>query len=127
MKPMRAIWMVLLLAACGGRDAAWDRQGGRLGPVVLKDRLAWVDGARDRVVFVEGSARVSSAAIGRRAVALAPLPERDGVLVVTRGQEGAGEGGHDEPPGLYLVRDGAPVRYEIGSPFDRLAVAADGA
>jgi hypothetical protein len=123
------------LAGCdGGRSDAWDRSRVLLGPVPFKDRLAWIDGARDRVVLVEVGAqpRVRTLPIGRRA--LWAMPVRAGgherLAVITRGEEARARGQADEPPGLYLVDVEAPeapaIRYEIGSPFDRLAIAEDG-
>ncbi len=138
MRPMTKILLLFvnllaLVAACdGGRAAAWDRPRKLLGPVPLQDRIAWVDGARDRVVLVEVSVppHVYSIPIGRRAIWAAPTPDRKRLAVITRGEEARARGEQDEPPGLYLVDvtapEAAPIRYEIGSPFDRLAVAADG-
>jgi hypothetical protein len=133
MNAKRYLFLLLLLAACdGGRADAWDRPRSLLGPVPLKDRLAWVDGARDRVVLVEATEapRVRSIPIGRRAISAVPTPDRAHLLVLTRGEEARAAGEQDEPPGLYLVDVNAPeaepIRYEVGSPFDRLAVAADG-
>jgi hypothetical protein len=142
MRDSKRMWMLLVVglaaAACdGGRAAAWDRPRAMIGPIVLKDRIAWVDGARDRVVLVETSLppRVHRVTIGRRAVSAVPTPDRQHLAVITRGEEARERGAVDEPPGLYVVDVGAAGqppgtvarRYEIGSPFDRLAVAADGA
>jgi hypothetical protein len=131
-------WMLFTLivaglAACdGGRSPRWDASRSIIGPIPLKDRVAYVDGARDRVVIIEagGAPRVHHLRVGRHPIFAAPTPDQQHLAVITRGQEAVYEGEIDEEPGLYLV-DGAnpgiaPVRYEIGSPFDRLAVAADG-
>jgi hypothetical protein len=132
-----AFVLLMVLAGCdGGRSDAWDRQRALLGPIAFKDRVAWIDGARDRVVLVEvgGDAgpRVRSVPIGRRALWATPVrtATHERLAVITRGEEARARGQADEPPGLYLVDveapEAAPIRYEIGSPFDRLAVADDG-
>ncbi len=125
------------LTACGdGRAAEWDRPRSVLGPIAMKDKVAYVDTALDRVVVVDtrpgGVVAVPEIAthdVGRRPLFAAPTPDRGRLAVVTRGQEAIHEGEIDEEPGLYVIDlDGAgpPLRYELGSPFDRLAVAADG-
>jgi hypothetical protein len=132
---MRHVLLSIWIAcACGdGRPAGWDRPRQVLGPVPLKDAVAYVDDARDEVVLVdvsEPAPRVSTISVGRRPIFAAPTPDGLRLAVVTRGQEGVKEGEVDEAPGLYLVAvdvDGAaPIRYELESPFDRLAIAADG-
>jgi hypothetical protein len=106
-----------------------------LGPVVMKDRAVYVDGRFDRavVIGVAGDAtRIDTFSIGRRAIAITPTPDRTGVAIVTKGHEAVKRGEVDEDPGLYVLRVTetdvvtAPIRYELGSPFDRISIAADG-
>jgi hypothetical protein len=116
----------------GGRDDRWDTSRVVLGPVALKDRVAYVDGARDRVVILEATVTpvVHHVAVGRHPIAMVATPDQAHLVVMTRGQEALAKGEQDEAPGLYLVDANRPasppIRYEIGSPFDRVAIAADG-
>jgi len=131
---MRNLMILMLLAGCAERDPAFDRPRLITGPVPLKDQIAYVDGALDRVVLVdvaEETPRVASVNVGRRPIWAVPTPARDRLLVITRGEEALARGQIDEEPALWLVDVGdptvAPTRYEIGSPFDRVAVSSDGA
>jgi hypothetical protein len=115
------------------RPAAFDRVRAVLGPVPLKDRIAWVDTALDRVVSLDlttDTPRVDSVPIGRNAVYATPSADRDHLLVITRGEEALARGRRDEPPRLFDVDlthpDVPPIAYEVGSPFDRIAVSSDG-
>ncbi len=133
---MRSLIVLSLLAtaACGGgRPDAWDASRAIMGPVAMKDRVAYVDGARDRVVVVDASGdtpRVNTFAVGRRPLFAAPTPDRTRLAVVTRGEEAILQGEIDQSPGLYMVDvthpNAPPIRYEIRSPFDRIAIADDG-
>lgn len=135
---MRKLLIISLftLAACPleseDRAPAWDRQRAVIGPIELKDRVAYVDTARDRAVIVDASAprpAVRTARVGRNAVFAAPTPDRGMLAVLTRGEEAVLDGQIDQEPRLYLVdptSTAAPLEYEIGSPFDRLAIAEDG-
>jgi len=136
MKTLTRIVLVLILAALTGcpaeRPPAFDRDRLLLGPIPLKDRLAWVDSALDRVVALDFTAdrpAVLTRDIGRSAVYAAPTPDRARVLVITRGEEALERGQVDEPPQLWDIdlEGGNPPRaYQVGSPFDRIAVSADG-
>ena len=127
---------LLLFGACGERPGEWDRPRAILGPIPLKDKVAYVDTAFDRVVVIDtrpdgapGVPTITTHAIGRRPLFAAPTPDRGRLAVVTRGQEAIHEGDIEQEPGLYVIDldgNGPPLRYELGSPFDRLAVAADG-
>ena len=68
--------------------------------------------------------------IGRRAIFATTTPDKSYLAVVTRGEEAIVEGQVDEDPKLWMIKvdePGAkPVPFEIGSPFDRLAIASDG-
>jgi len=117
----------------GTRSPRYDHRRTILGPINLKDRIAYVDTGRDRVIIVDvtGSApRVSTTAIGRGAITAVPAPDRTHLLVITRGEEAIVEGQVDEEPTLWIVDAAAPhtapSAYPIGSPFDRIAVASDG-
>jgi hypothetical protein len=126
--------LILSVAACAAERAPQlDRERVLLGPIPLKRQLAWVDSALDRVIAIDvpdGSApRVLTWRIGRRPIFAAPTPAGDHLLVITRGAEALERGRVDEPPRLWSVDltdpDAEPVAYAIGSPFDRLAIAAD--
>lgn len=132
---MRAytIMMAVVLTACeDGRPAGWERERAITGPIPLKDAVAYVDSALDRVVLVDaasGSPRVSTVAVGRRPRFAVPAPDGRSLVVATRGLEALYEGEVDEAPGLYVVplgEAGVAIRYELGSAFDRVAVSPDG-
>ena len=130
-----ALAAALALPACftDDRPVMWQRARDVLGPVALKDRVAYVDNARDRVVTVHTSedsqGRVESHLIGRRAIHVTATPDRQRLAVITRGEEALRPGEIEQEPQLWLVdpsADSEPVAYDIGSPFDRLAIAQDG-
>ena len=125
--------VALVVGCAGDRLAAFDRDRTILGPIPLKDQIAWVDTAFDRVVTLDLSndtPRVHTFAIGRNPVYAAPTPDRDHLLVVTRGAEALARGQRDEDPALWdvdLAHPGvATIPYQVGSPFDRIAVSSDG-
>lgn len=128
--------LALLGSACFGdseRHESWDRTRTIIGPVALKSRLAYVDTARDRVLAIEteeGRPQFRSYSIGRNAIFATPTPDRERLAVVTRGEEALVKGQIDEDPLLWVVdltdSKSEPLSYEIGSPFDRLAVSGDG-
>lgn len=115
------------------RHVAWERDGHIIGPVALKSRVAYVDSARDTVLVVETAGktpRVLEIGVGRNAVFATPTPDREHLAVITRGEEAVFEGQVDEPPRLWMVdiaggQTSGPA-YDLGSPFDRLAVSSDG-
>jgi hypothetical protein len=126
--------LLLLLVGCAERDPAFDRPRLITGPVPLKDQIAYVDGALDRVVLVDVSDTapvVHTVDVGRRPIWAVPTPAKDRLLVITRGEEALARGQVDEEPALWVVNVDEPsepaARFEIGSPFDRIAVSTDGA
>lgn len=132
---LAALAAVATLGACvDERPIAWERDRAVLGPVPLKDRVVYVDSARDRAIAVDVSEpaapRVHTFPIGRQAIFITPTPDREHVAVITRGEEALVEGQIDESPQLWLVDvatpDSTPVAYALGSPFDRLTISADG-
>ncbi len=129
----RTLALLPLLVACTAeRDPAFDRARVVTGPVPLKDQVAYVDGALDRVVVVDVATppAVRAIPIGRAPIWASPTRDRDRLLVITRGEEALARGQVDEEPHLWNVDvapgGAAPVAYEIGSPFDRIAVSDDG-
>ena len=140
MNPSKALAAGLLVAAAAcasacwedDRDALWARERLLIGPIPLKDGVAYVDSGLDRVVSLdlgEARPRIDRFAIGRRAIYATPTPARDKLLVITRGEEAVVQGQIDQDPMLWVVdvaNPQAPVQsYPIGSPFDRLAIADD--
>ena len=114
------------------RPSAWERDRTVLGPIPLKSQIAYVDSALDRVTLLDLEAdtpRLAVRRIGRHAIAAVPSSDRHFLFVVTRGEEAIAKGQIDEPPKLWVLdaQDGsaAPTGYEIGSPFDRVAVSPD--
>jgi hypothetical protein len=115
------------------RPITWERERQVLGPIPLKSQIAYVDSALDRVTLLDletDTPRLTLRRIGRRAIAAVPSPDRHFLFVVTRGEEAIAKGQIDEPPKLWVLDaqtpGAAPVGYEIGSPFDRVAVSPDG-
>jgi hypothetical protein len=134
---MRLVLATLLssiaAAACtADRPPELDRARALLGPVPLKDRVAWVDTALDRVVAIDltsDTPRIETIPIGHNPVYATPSSDRDHLLVITRGEEALQRGRQDEPPQLFDVDlahpDVAPIAFAVGSPFDRIAVSGD--
>ena len=126
--------LALLLAGCweDERPLAWSRDRTVIGPLPLKSQVAYIDSALDRVTLVDLAAdkpAITTAKIGRRAVTAAPSPDRHLLFVVTRGEEAIHHGEIDQPPMFWVVDTQnpktPPIAYEIGSPFDRIAISPD--
>ena len=121
------------LGACDDRDVAWDRDRSVIGPIALKTEVAYIDNARDRVIIIDTAdkPRIWTYAIGRDAVFATVTPDKRHLAVITRGEEAVLKGQVDQDPQLWLVDvskpDSVPVSYPVGSPFDRLSIAEDGA
>lgn len=137
--PASALGAVLVcltvLGACDDpRHIGWERERRVLGPVPLKDAVAYIDSARDKVIVIDTTndlPRIHSYPIGRRAIFATHTPDREHLAVITRGEEARFEGQVDEDPQLFIidasVPGSVPVSYPIGSPFDRLTLSHDGA
>jgi hypothetical protein len=135
---MRTIHVVCAFAATAGclweddRPRSWDRPRTVLGPIPMKAQVAYVDSALDRVTLLDlgkDTPAISTTKIGRRASAAVPSPDRHLLFVITRGEEAIYAGQIDQPPMFWVVdtvnRERPPLAYEIGSPFDRVAVSPD--
>jgi len=134
MNKLLVLVLALLLAGCweDDRPLAWSRDRTVIGPLPLKSQVAYIDSALDRVTLVDlagDKPAISTAKIGRRAVTATPSPDRHQLFVVTRGEEANQHGEIDEPPMFWVVdtqdAKAAPIGYEIGSPFDRIAISPD--
>ncbi|HEU4611108.1 MAG TPA: hypothetical protein VFS15_03485 [Kofleriaceae bacterium] len=128
------ITLLLVLGACwdDDRPIMWERDRMVLGPISMKSQIAYVDSALDRVTLLDlanDSPKIVTEQIGRRAVVAVPSPDRHLLFVITRGEEAIVHGQVDQPPLFWVIDtvypDKEPVAYEIGSPFDRIAVAPD--
>jgi len=126
---------LLLLSACweDDRPITWERERTVLGPIPLKTQIAYVDSALDRVTLVdlaEDNPKIHHAQVGRNAAYAIPSPDRHRLFVITRGEEAIHPGEIDQHPLFWVVNtdepNAAPIAYEIGSPFDRVAVSPDG-
>ena len=123
----------LLASACTWSDerpAAWERDREVLGPIQLKNQVAYVDSALDRVTLIDladDTPAIHTARIGRRAIYAVPSVDRHELFVITRGEEAVTRGQIDQDPQFWKVdTDGSePLAYAIGSPFDRLAISPD--
>ncbi len=131
---MSSIALLVALTGCweDERPIVWERDRTVLGPIPMKSQVAYVDSALDRVTLLdlEGDAPgISTTAIGRRAVVAVPSPDRHLLFVITRGEEAIHEGEIDQPPMFWVVdtvdRTRDAIAYQIGSPFDRIAIAPD--
>ena len=128
------ITLLLVVGGCwdDGRPIMWERDRTVLGPIPMKSQIAYVDSALDRVTLLDltdDAPKISTTQIGRRAVVAVPSPDRHLLFVITRGEEAIVEGQIDQPPLFWVIDTVHPdvetVAYEIGSPFDRVAVAPD--
>src|SRR4051794_30321717 len=110
---MRKQLLALAALACS-RPAEWERDRQGLGLIPMKDLVAYVDTARDRVVTVDvrGTQPVAETYhVGRLPLAAQPTPDRSKLMVLTHGQEAIEAGQVEEAPGLYMVdavNGGAP-------------------
>jgi hypothetical protein len=133
MRATHLAWIAVAATACSPtRPLLWDRDRTVLGPIPLKTQIAYVDSARDRVTLVEiggDTPTLASVRIGRNAMYAMPSPDRHHLFVVTRGEEKIKKGMIDQPPMLWMVDtqhpDVQPFAYQIGSPFDRIAISPD--
>ncbi|MCW5806821.1 MAG: hypothetical protein KIT31_30970 [Deltaproteobacteria bacterium] len=114
------------------RPILWERPRTVLGPIPLKSQIAYVDSALDRVTLLDlapDAPAIRHKSIGRRAILAVPSPDRHDLYVITRGEEAILEGQIDQPPRLWAIDtidlDRPAVAYDIGSPFDRIAVSPD--
>lgn len=131
---MRSLLLLCVLTGCweDDRPIVWERQRTVLGPIPMKSQIAYVDSALDRVTLLDldrDTPDIATTKIGRRAVVAVPSPDRHLLFVITRGEEAIREGQIDQPPMFWVVdtvdKTRPPIAYEIGSPFDRIAVAPD--
>lgn len=135
---MNKLLVTLALAGCWAgcweddRPLAWTRDRTVLGPIPLKSQVAYVDSALDRVTLLDltdDRPVIATASIGRRAVTAMPSPDRHALFVVTRGEEAVHDGEIDQAPMFWVVDtdhpSADPIAYQIGSPFDRIAVSPD--
>ena len=131
---MLAGTLSLATAACweDTRPLMWERSRTIIGPIPMKAQVAYVDSALDRVTLidVEGDTPViTSRSIGRNAIYAVPSPDRHTLFAITRGEEAIHPGEIDQPPMFWSLdtnhSDVPAVAYEIGSPFDRVAVSPD--
>src|SRR5690606_9591765 len=114
------------------RPLAWERTRTLLGPISPKSQIAYIDSALDRVTLLdlaEDTPRITTSKIGRRAIHATPSHDRHRLFVITRGEEAIHHGEIDQPPMFWAVDTdnpgSAPIAYEIGSPFDRIAISPD--
>lgn len=121
-------------AACSDdeRPILWERPREVLGPIPLKTQIAYVDSGLDRVTVLElegDTPELFVKKIGRRAIHAVPSHDRHYLYVITRGEEAIHEGEIDQSPLFWVIdaqdRTVEPIAYEIGSPFDRIAVSSD--
>lgn len=131
----RLLLLSLLASACNWSDErpiVWERDRDLLGPIQLKNQVAYIDSALDRVTLLDlalDTPAISTARIGRNAMHAMPSFDRHKLFVITRGEEAIVEGQIDQQPTLWALdtenADAKPIAYEIGSPFDRLAISPD--
>lgn len=130
----KLIPLLLVLTACweDDRPIVWERDRAVLGPIPMKSQVAYVDSALDRVTLLDladDTPEITTKKIGRRAVVAVPSPDRHLLFVITRGEEAIVHGQIDQAPLLWVIDTVNPdvetIAYEIGSPFDRVAVAPD--
>ena len=136
MKSLMALCAVVAATGCweDDRPIVWDRQRTVLGPIPMKDQVAYVDSALDRVTLLDLSrdtTRITTTGIGRRAVVAVPSPDRHLLFVITRGEEAIHEGQIDQPPMFWVVdtvdKSRPQLAYEIGSPPSAVGFLPDAA
>ena len=136
-KSLIFVAMASLLAmsgACGDeRDRQWDESRYVEGPIYLKNRLLYLDSARDTAVVVdltraEPALRMFDTC--REPFSASPLKGREQILIMCRGQRAVYKGEVDQEPSIQLLNfESEDIESKIfvtGSPFDRAAVSHDG-
>lgn len=126
-----ALALAALGAACMDRPEGWDHQRAATGPIPLEDRVAYVDGAGERVVVVAAdpeSPEIETYDIGHDPAFAAPAPDGRHLAVITWGGEALPPDGRDEEPALWYFDatdpEAEPAAYPLGSHFDRIAIRA---
>jgi hypothetical protein len=129
------ILLVIALAGCweDDRPITWNRDRAVIGPIPLKTQVAYVDSGLDRVTLIslaDDKPAITHSRVGRRAQYALPSADRHKLFVLTRGEEAIHKGEVDQAPMFWVVDtqhpEQQPIAYQIGSPFDRVAVSQDG-
>lgn len=129
---MRATSLTLLLVVAASgcpRTTAFDAKLAVTSPVVIGERLAYLDRTRERVTLLEPlTGDVRHVALGRRPSFVRASPDHARLHVLTEGWLATKQGEASEEPRLYVIDPdtGAVDVFPLGSPFDRLRVSADG-
>jgi len=91
--------------------------------------LAFLDKTRERVTLVRPHTReVTHVDVGRQPSFMLPTPDGAQLIVICKGWVADQRDEEDEPPSMVLIDPAAPeaaVSYDLGSPFDEVAVSPD--
>lgn len=116
-------------AACGGRSDAYEEQLQVSAPIVVGHHLAFLDRTRERVTLVRPFTReVTHVDVGRQPSFMLPTPDSARLIVICKGWVATERNETDEQPSMVLIDPAAPdatVTYDLGSPFDEVAVSPD--
>lgn len=116
-------------AGCGGRGEAYEERLQISAPIVVGHYLAFLDRTRERVTLVRPYTReVTHVDVGRQPSFMLPTPDGARLIVICKGWVATARDEDDEPPSMVLIDPAAPeaaVSYDLGSPFDQVAVSPD--
>ncbi len=130
---LSALNMLALSAGCGKPNPVWTQSLAVLAPVPVTEGLVYVQPARSRAAILDftGTAvQVRHAAVGPNAILAQKRPGAAEVLVLSQGERGAP--GVAPVAATVSVLDVSPTHlnpprvYAVGSPFNAMAVTADG-
>jgi len=124
-----ALTLVTGGAGCGGRSEAYDERLQVSAPIVVGHHLAFLDQTRERVTLVRPYTReVTHVDVGRQPSFMLPTPDGARLIVICKGWVATARDELDELPSMVLIDPTAPeasVSYDLGSPFDEVAVSPD--
>lgn len=124
-----ATTLVVNAAGCGTRSARYDERLQVSAPIVVGHHLAFLDQTRERVTLVRPVTReVIHVDVGRQPSFMLPTPDGARLIVICKGWVATARDESDELPSMVLIDPTAPeaaVSYDLGSPFDEVAVSPD--
>ncbi len=123
----------LLLSAVAGlagcpRATVLDEQLDVTGPVVIGERLAYLDRTRERVTLLAPlSEEVRHVELGRRPSFMMPSPDHSRLHILTKGWLATAPGEINEEARLFVIdpASGDSDVFVLESPFDRVTVSTD--
>lgn len=125
MKRLQIAWMLLAVAACGDRPDAYQAPLTRVAALGLEDRVALVDDAAHRVLFLTPHAgqelERTSVPVGKGIVRADVSPDKKRLLVLSAGEVPRRKP-DDEGPSLTILENGAVRKLPLDAPRSGIAL-----